>query len=167
MSFRSGLDVAACMAALFEVALVVFFGAPEGLGRFYLGDDALGFESAFQGELFDPGVGLGFLLRRMEKDGGAILCAPIRTLAVESGWVVEGEEGVEELIEGDARRVEVEFDDFRVAGGVRADVFVGRPVQLAAFIADSGGCDAGNCGKSGFHTPETASPEGCFFNAHD
>ena len=44
---------------------------------------------------------------------------------------MQGEEGVEDLVVGDTRRVEVEFDDFRVAGAVRADVFVSGPVEPA------------------------------------
>src|SRR5579871_6675226 len=91
------LDVAAGLAAFFEILLVVFFGAPEGLGRFNFGDDLLGREATRGGELLDLRVRLLFLLGRVEEDGGAVLRAPIGTLAVESCGVVELEEGVEEL----------------------------------------------------------------------
>ena len=55
--------MAAGRAALFEVALVVFLGAPEGLGRLDLGDDPPGLEAPFGGQLLDLGLGLRFLLR--------------------------------------------------------------------------------------------------------
>ena len=55
-------NVAACLAAFFEVALVVLLGAPEGLRGLDLGDDALGLEAALGGELLDLGAGLRLLL---------------------------------------------------------------------------------------------------------
>jgi hypothetical protein len=82
--------MAACLAALFQVALVVLLGAPEGLGGLDLGDDALGLEAAFGGELLDLGASLRLLLGRVEEDGRAVLRAPVRALAVEGGGVVEG-----------------------------------------------------------------------------
>ena len=56
--------MAACLAALFQIALVVFLRAPEGLCRFDLGHNTLRFKDAFRGELFDFCQGLGLLLRR-------------------------------------------------------------------------------------------------------
>jgi len=158
--------MAACLAALFKVALVVFFRAPEGLGRFHFGHNAFWFEDALLGKLFDLCKGLGFLLRRVKEDGGAVLRAPVRSLAVEGGGIVQGEEGVKDLVVGDARRVEVEFDNFRVTRAVCANVFVGGPVELTALVAYSGRGDAGNRGKGGFDAPETARSECCFFSTH-
>ena len=62
--------------------------------------------------------------------------------------VVKLEEGVEELVVGDLFGVEIEFDDFSVAGLVSADVAVGWAIQLSAFI--SNGCRryAGDCGEA-------------------
>lgn len=51
-----------CLAALFQVALVVVFGAPEGLGGLDLRDDTLGLEAALGGELLNLGAGLRLLL---------------------------------------------------------------------------------------------------------
>ena len=47
-------------------------------------------------KLLDFGLGLLFLLRRMEEDGGAILRAPVGSLAVQRGGVVEFKERVEQ-----------------------------------------------------------------------
>ena len=161
------LYVAARLPALFQIALVVIFGAPEGLGGFDFGHNTFGLEAAFGGELLDLSAGLCFLLGGVEEDGGAVLRAPVRALAVECGGVVEGEEGVEKLFEADAVGVEVEFDDLGVAGLVGADVLVGGAVELAALIPDGSGGYARNGGKGRFNSPETAGAEGCFFLAHE
>ena len=110
---------------------MVVLGAPEGLGGFDLGDNPLGFEFAFGGELVDLGVGLRLLLRRMEEDGGAVLRAPVRALAVEGGRVVEIEKRVQQLLEADLLGIEIEFDDLGVAGLVGADVLVGWATAVA------------------------------------
>ena len=55
-------------------------------------------EAALGGQLLDLGPRLRLLLRRVEEDRGAVLRAPVRPLAVERGWVVQVEEGVEQLL---------------------------------------------------------------------
>ena len=84
-------------ATFFEVSLVVFFGAPEGLGGDDLGDDGLRI-LFLVGEAGDKGFRGGFLLGGMEEDDAAILSAPVRALAVELGGIVEGEELLEEAV---------------------------------------------------------------------
>ena len=42
-------DVAACLSAFLQVALVIFLGAPEGLRRNDLGDDSPGLVAALGG----------------------------------------------------------------------------------------------------------------------
>ena len=132
---------------------MIFFGPPECPGGLYLGDNAFGFEAALCRKLVNLCLGLRLLLRRVEEDGGAVLRAPVRTLAVEGSGVVEGEKGVEELVVGDAGGVEVEFDDFGVASGVGADIFVAGAVKLAALIADGG------CGDAGDGATEASTPQ--------
>src|ERR1035437_8493816 len=119
------LDGAACLAALFQVALVVFFGAPEGLGGLHFRHNSLGFETAFGGKLRDFGARLCFLFWRVKEDCRAVLCAPVRALAVEGGGVVEGKERVQQLFVSALCGVKVQFDHLRVAGLVGADVLVG------------------------------------------
>src|ERR1017187_1798028 len=142
--------MAARLAAFFKITLVVFLGAPEGLRRFNQSNDALWLEAAFSGKLCDLGLSLRFLFRRVEEDGRSVLRAPVRTLAVEGGGVVQGEERVEELLVGDPGRVEVQFNNFCVAGLVGADVLVAGSGQRAALIAYSGCGNAGDGGKGSF-----------------
>jgi len=159
--------MAACLAALFQVALVVFFRAPEGLRGLNPGYNALRLEAAFGGELFDLCLGLLLLFRGVEEDGGAILRAPVRALAVEGRGVVQGKEGVQKLLVADLRGVEVELDHLGMACSVSAYIFVVGPLQLAALIADGGCGYAGDGGEGGFHAPETSGSESCFFCAHE
>jgi len=160
------LDVAAGEAALGEVLLVVFFGAPKGLRRLDPGDDAFGLEKAFDGELGNFGFGLCLLLGGVKEDGRAVLAAPVGALAVKGGGVVKGEEGVEDVVVGGDGRVEVELDDFGVAGCVGADVFVAGPLHGAAFIANRCCCHAGKGREGSLDTPETSRSESRFFHAH-
>jgi hypothetical protein len=129
-------------------------------------DDALWLEAAFGGELLDFGAGLRLLLGRVEEDGRAVLRALVRTLAVEGGGVVEGEEGIEKLLEADPRRIEVHLDHLGVAGLVGADVLVAGPLQRAALIADGRRRHAGDGRKGRLDSPETSCSEGCFFLTH-
>jgi hypothetical protein len=94
--FKPGLDVAADGAAFLQIFLVVFFGAPEGFRWDDLGHDGLR-ELLLGCEAGDGGPGSGFLLWGVEEDGAAILRAPVGTLAVELGGVVELEESIEQL----------------------------------------------------------------------
>ena len=92
--------MAADHASFFEVALVVFLGLPEGGGGDYLGCDGLAV-GAGGVELGDAGAGLGDLLVGVGEDDAAILGAEVRTLAVDLGGIVQGEEGVEERLVGE------------------------------------------------------------------
>src|SRR5271166_3253087 len=80
---ENALDVAACLPALLEIALVILLSAPEGLRRLYLGHNPLRFELARSRQLLNLGFGLRLLLRRVEEDGRAVLCAPVRPLAIQ------------------------------------------------------------------------------------
>ena len=126
-----------------------------------------GLEAALGGQLLDFGASLRFLLRRVEEDGGAVLRAPVRTLPVERGGVVELEECIEQLLVAHFFRVEVEFDHFGVAGLVGAHIFVGGLVERAALIADGRRRHAGNRRKRGLHAPKTSCSKCRFFYAHN
>ena len=99
----------------------------------------------------------------MEEDGRAVLCAPVRALAVEGGGVVESEEGVQKLLEADLRGVEVHLDHLGVAGLVGADILVAGPLQRTALIADGRRRHAGDGRKGRLDSPKTSRSEGCFF----
>ena len=129
------------LAALFQIALVVFFRAPEIRRRLDLGyDRPIEFAalSYFLLRLFSG----GFLFRRMIEDHGTILGADVRALPIQSRRIVVGPKNVEELIVTDLRRVELQLNDLSVAGLIAANIFVARIVFLPARIADGGRCDA-------------------------
>jgi hypothetical protein len=160
------LDVAAGLAAFLQILLVVFFGAPEGLGRFNLGDDALGSVPGGSSQLLDFGFRFLLLFGGVKEDGGAVLSAPVGPLTIESGGVVEVEEGVEELVVADFLVIEVELHNFGVTGLISADVFIGGPVEASAFVTNRGSADARDSREGSFNAPETACSECGFFNAH-
>jgi hypothetical protein len=162
----AALDVAACLAALLQIALVILLGPPEGLRRLNLGHNALGLEAALGGKLLDFGASLRLLLRRVEEDGRAILRAQVRPLAVEGGGVMKCEEGIQQLLIRDLRGIEVQLDYLGVAGLVRAHVFVTGLVKRAALIANSRGRYAGDGCECSFHAPETSCSKCRFFLAH-
>jgi uncharacterized membrane protein (UPF0127 family) len=135
---------------------MVFFGTPEGLGRHDLGDDGPG-ESRLR--VITRGFRFGFLLRRMEEDGRAVLVADVRPLAVQRGWVVIIPENLEQVVIADDFGIESDFDHFGVARAIGTDVFIGRVIQLASGIADRRGFDARQTPERGFDAPKTACPE--------
>jgi uncharacterized protein len=95
----------------------------------------------------------------MEEDGRAVLVADVRPLPVQRGRVVIIPEDFEQVVIADDLGVEGDLDDFGVAGAIRANVFVGRVVQLPAGIADRCGFNARQTPERGFDTPKTACAE--------
>src|SRR2546423_8206970 len=121
------LDRAVRLAALFQIALVIFFRAPELRRGLDLGYDRPIESSAlsyFLLRLFSS----GFLFRRMIENHGTVLGADIRALPIQSRRIVVGPENVEELIVTDLRRVELQLNDLSVAGFIAANILVGRIV---------------------------------------
>src|SRR5579884_1026773 len=100
----------------------------------------------------------------MEEDDGAVLCAPVRPLAIELGGIVQGEECLKQLLIADPRGIEGQFYNFGVSGLVGADVFVCRLVHRSAFIADGGFYYSGDLRKACFHAPEASCAESCLFH---
>ncbi len=83
-----------------EVLLMIIFSRIEGLERRKLGDDGVG-KKLFGGKLRDNFFRLSLLLGGGVEDCRAVLGAHIRALAVERGRVVDGEEDVQDVAEGD------------------------------------------------------------------
>src|SRR6185312_13264537 len=100
----------------------------------------------------------------MKEDSAAILRAPIGTLTVLCSRVVVLPEYVEQSVIGDLCRIELHFDYFGVAGGIRTNIFVGRILCLAACIANRSGSHAWDLAKSGFYSPEASGAESGFFS---
>src|SRR5580658_1605243 len=79
---------------------------------------------------------------------------------------MQREERVQELLVADALGFKSHLDNFGVAGLVGANILVAGPLQLAALITHRSGRHAWNGGEGGFHAPEAACSECCFFCAH-
>jgi hypothetical protein len=92
----------------------------------------------------------------MEKDRRAILCAPVRALAVQLRGIVIFPENLEQIFVANLGGIELDFHSLGVTGAVGADIFVGRIVHLSAGVADTGGDDARNLAEGGLDSPETA-----------
>ena len=135
---------------------MVFFGAPEGLGRRDLGDDGPG-EPRLRS--IARGFRFGFLLGRMEEDGRAVLRADVRSLPVQSGRVVIIPEDFEQVVIVDDLGIEGDLDYFGMAGAICADVFIGGVIELAAGVPDLRGFDARQTPELGFDAPKAACPE--------
>src|SRR5207249_5974420 len=113
------------LAAFFQIALVIFFGAPEFRSRFYLRHE-WPIKFATLTDLFFRRFGDGFLLRRMIKNHRAILPADVWALSIERGRIVVRPKNVKKLFVFDLRRIEFQLNDLGVAGLVAADIFVSR-----------------------------------------
>ncbi len=87
---------------------MVLLGPPEGGGGDDLGGDGLTVGSGGV-ELGDAGSGLGGLLVGVGEDDAAVLRSEVRTLAVDLGGIVHGEEGVEQRLVGETAVVECDF----------------------------------------------------------
>ncbi len=153
-------------AAFFQIALVILFGAPEGLRRLDLGDDSLRPETALRRELLDLGARLRFLFRGMEKDGRAVLCPPVWPLAVQRRRVVKVEERIQELFVAHFRGLELQFDDLGMAGLVGANILVTWSLERAALVSDGRALHARNGPESCFNSPEAAGRECRFLCTH-
>ncbi len=119
------LNVATCEATLFQILLVVVLGGIEGHGRNDLSRDGLGVNARFFQFLFEA-LGLLLLLVRMKKDRGAILRAPVWTLAIDLGRIVVFKEHFQQLRITQFGGIELNFDGFGMTGAVGADIFIGR-----------------------------------------
>jgi hypothetical protein len=104
---------------------------------------------------FFGGAGGGFLLWGGKENGGTILAAEVRALAVDLGGIVILPEDVEQLFVGELGGIVGDFYCFGVAGAVSADFLVGWIAGLAAGIAYASGDDAGQLAEGGFDSPET------------
>src|SRR2546430_2835763 len=121
------------LAALFQIALMIFFRAPEFRRRFNLSHD-WAIEFAACRELLLERFRRGFLLRRMVKNDRAILRSNVRTLAIQGHRIVARPENIEELIVIDLGGVELHLDDLGVPGLIAANIFVSRIVLFAAGV---------------------------------
>src|SRR5690606_13143757 len=93
-------------------------------------------------------------------DGRAILRADVRTLAIECGRVVDGEEDFQQFAEGDNRRVIGKAYDLGMACVAAAHLAIGWVGHMAVAVA---GLDANHPAQliiDCFETPETTTCKG-------
>src|SRR5439155_907330 len=90
------------LAALFEVALMIVFRAPEFRSRFDLGDDRTAKAPALV-QLFLGNFCCCLLLGRMIENHRAILRSNIRTLAIQRRGIVVRPKNVKQFVIGDLR----------------------------------------------------------------
>jgi hypothetical protein len=153
------------LAALLQIALVIFLPAPEGRRRLNLCHYWPGKPTALA-QFFFRHLRRGLLFGRMIKDDGAILRSDVRTLAVQCHRVVVRPKNLEELFVADLRRIEFDFNDFSVACFVRADIFVAGIFFRPAGVTDGSSGHAFQSTKRFLHAPETACPKGRLFHCH-
>src|SRR3977135_4454921 len=102
----------------------------------------------------------------MIKNNGPVLVPDVGTLPIQSGRIVIRPENLEQMIVADNSWIELDLHHFRVAGGVAANIFVGRILGLAAGITD--GCigHTGDGAEGRFNPPKTSGTECRFFRGH-
>ena len=153
-----------CSAAvLFKVALVVLLGRPESRRRDDLSRDR-------------PIVVLllrvarckrfSFLLGAVREDGGAVLIADVRSLAIELCWIVNLPKSIEQLVVCDTLRIVRHFDSLGVPGSMAADLTIGRIIGVAARVPGDDLDDPSKLAKGGLHTPEAAGGKRSFLRFH-
>src|ERR1700683_1001505 len=110
-------DVATGHAALFQILLVIVLGGIERDRGDDLRGNWFGVTMRFF-ERFFRGLRLGLLLRRVVEDGGAVLRAPVRALAVELRGVVILPENFQQVGVANLRGIEFHFYRLGVAGTI-------------------------------------------------
>src|SRR6476660_9196205 len=100
----------------------------------------------------------------MEEDRRAVLCAPVRALAVELGGIVVLPENLQQVGVGDLGGIEVDLDGFCVASPIGADLLIGRIVGMATDVTHAGRSYTRKLPKCGFNSPKTACGECCFLH---
>jgi len=90
---------------------------------------------AGRGQVADDLLGDGLLLLAVVEDGGAVLRADVRALAIQRRRVVHAEKDVQQVAERDNRGVERDVDDLGVARRAAADLTVRRVDDVAARVA--------------------------------
>src|SRR5437879_7142055 len=129
------LNRAVRLAALFQIALVIFFGAPEFRRRLDPRDDRT-IEFPTFANLSLRHFGGSSLFRRMIKDYRAILRPHIGALSIQCSRIVVRPKNIQELIVIDLRWIEFQLDDLGVSGLIAANIFVARVFFVPARIPD-------------------------------
>ena len=119
------LEMARSQATLFQVLLVIFFGAIKLRGWLDLRYNRRAKMAARVPAFFGAARNF-FLLRVLEENCRAVLSADVRALAIQCRRVMALPEHIEQFVVGNLRRVERHLHDFGVSAATAANVFVGR-----------------------------------------
>ncbi len=117
-----------------KVFLMIFLGWVEGFERYELGDNGV-VKELFCSQFSDDFFSFRFLRFVGVEDGRTVLGTDIRALAVERGWVVDGEKDVQKVRKGDDGRVEGDLHGLGMTRGAAADLFVSGVWAFAARVA--------------------------------
>ena len=117
-----------------KVFLVVFLRHVELVQLFHLSDDGM-VPDLLGVQIFDELLGSLLLLIVMVEDGGAVLGAHIRALAIERGGIMNGEENVQQILVGDKTRVKVDLHHLGMPSVAAADFAVRRVWHTSASVA--------------------------------
>src|SRR5437868_9217739 len=102
----------------------------------------------------------------MIKNHGAILRSNVRALAIQRRRIVVRPKNIEKVSVADLRWVEFNLDSFRVAGFIRANVFISWVLFRSARVTDCGRSYACQFPESFFHAPKTSRAERRFLSGH-
>jgi len=94
------------------------------------------------------------------------LLANVIALAVQRGWIVQGEENVQQIAEADDCGIEGDLGDFDVAALAGADLLIGRVSSAPAHVSGADGFDALKLFDGGLDAPEASAAEDCGFGWH-
>src|SRR5262249_22142826 len=101
------------------------------------------------------------LLRRMIKDGRAVLGAFVGALAIHGCRVVEGEEELQQLAVGNHRGVELHLNDLGVSCRPRTDLAIRGSGPGTTRIARCHLPEAAKLLEAGLEAPETPAGQRC------
>ena len=102
----------------------------------------------------------------MIKNHGAILRPNVRALAIQRRRIVVRPKNIEKVVVADLRWVEFNLDGFRVAGFIRANVFISWVLFRSAGVTDRSRSYAFQFPESFFHAPKTSRAERRFLSRH-
>src|SRR6202008_2238989 len=98
----------------------------------------------------------------VEKNLRPVLCANVRTLAIQRRRIVALPENSQQLLVSHLRWVVVDFHCLRMPRPARADIFITRVFQRAARVTYCRRVHTLDVAEGVFYSPETACSERCF-----
>lgn len=154
-----GTGVTVCVFV--QVELVISFGVVEGLQAFDDGDNGCVLVPLLLHVVSDV-PGNGVLLRIQRENPTPVLGADVRALCICGGWVVDSEEKLHQLLEGDGGRLVRNEHRFGKLGFARAHLLVRGtmdgvvPVGVTHSHVNKLGWNGKVLAEDVFHSPETA-----------